>query len=54
MNKKQLSKYMSELAKKRKNPYTPFKDKDYAKAMSQKAAEKRSAQKRADSIQQKG
>jgi len=37
----EISKYMSDLAKKRKNPYTPFKDKEYAKAMSKKAAEKR-------------
>ena len=32
-----VSKYFSELSKKRKNPYLPFKGKEYAKAMSKKA-----------------
>jgi hypothetical protein len=35
------SKFYSDIAKKRKNPYLPFKDKEYAKAMSKKAAEVR-------------
>lgn len=42
MDKEQIiSEYFSNLAKKRKNPYTPFKDKDYAKKMAQKSVEAR-------------
>jgi len=36
-----ISQYFSELAKKRKNPYTPFKDKAYAKEMARKSVETR-------------
>ena len=36
MNKKELSKYMSELSRKRKNPYLPFKDRLLAKQMGAK------------------
>lgn len=46
------SAYFSELAKKRKNPYLPFKDKVYAKQMSDKAQEKRDAQEKVKKIRQ--
>lgn len=36
-----ISKYMSDLAKQRKNPYLPFTNPEYAKEMSAKAAVKR-------------
>jgi hypothetical protein len=36
-----VSKYFSDLAKKRTHPYLPFKNKDYAKKMSRKAQQAR-------------
>ena len=40
-----ISNHMSRLAKKRKNPYLPFKDKDYASKMGKKRAKKNVAEK---------
>jgi hypothetical protein len=42
----EVSKYFSEMAKKRKNPYLPFKDRVKAKEASRLAQEKRDAQKK--------
>jgi len=39
MNKKELSEYMSELSRKRKNPYLPFKDRLLAKQMGKRGGE---------------
>lgn len=43
-SKDEVSKYFSELAGKRKNPYLPFKNSDYAKRMSARAVAARRRQ----------